>query len=53
MGPRRDERYSFTGSIISTGPVFDSYVGLLGKRVPFAMHAQNAVHYWPRPVGST
>jgi hypothetical protein len=44
---RRDNRVAFTGTILRSGPVFDGYVGPLGKRVPFAPHSQNPPLYWP------
>jgi hypothetical protein len=47
IGPRGDGRFAFGGTIVGEGAAFDAYVGSLGKRVPFAMHAQNAIHYWP------
>jgi uncharacterized protein len=47
---RQDNRVAFTGAIIRSGPVFDAYVGSLGKRVPFAPHSQNPPLYWPRTV---
>lgn len=47
IGPREDGRYAFLGKVVPEGVVFDAYVGSLGKRVPFAMHSQNAIHYWP------
>ena len=47
VGPRDDGRFAFKGAVLSAGPIFDAYVGPLGKRVPFASHARNTVHYWP------
>jgi hypothetical protein len=36
FGPRADGRYALAGTAVISGPLFDSYVGRLGQRVPFA-----------------
>jgi len=42
------QRYGVVSRIArQLGKESDAYIGPLGKRVPFAMHAQNALHYWP------
>lgn len=48
IGPRKDGRRAFIGSIVRRGPVFDSYVGELGKRIAFPKGAQSPWVYWPR-----
>ena len=48
VGPRDDGRWAFQGREINDGEVHDAYVGMLGKRVPFADHSQNPLHYWPQ-----
>jgi uncharacterized protein len=40
-------RYAFQGEQLTSGPVFDFYVGRFGKRVPFKKHSQNSIYYWP------
>ncbi len=50
LGPRRDGRWAFAGAPVETGPLWESYVGELGRRVPFARHSQNPLSYWPRRV---
>ena len=46
---RDDGRWAFAGRVINSGPIFDSYVGPLGKKVAFARGSQAPVTYWPRP----
>lgn len=47
IGPRDDGRWAFKGKILDSGPIWESYVGPWGRRVPFAAYAQNPLIYWP------
>jgi hypothetical protein len=47
IGPRPDGRFAFNGEQLTSGTVFDSYVGPIGRRAPFAAHSQNPLIYWP------
>lgn len=48
--PRRGNRSGFSGTRVTSGRVFDYYVGPLGKRVAFPAHSQTSIYYWPRPT---
>ena len=45
---REDKRRAFTASLLTSGPIFDEWVGPLGKRVDFTRGAQSPFEYWPR-----
>lgn len=48
VGPRdEDGRWGFKGRLVDDGDVWLSYVGPLGRRVPFPASAQNPLIYWP------
>jgi hypothetical protein len=44
---RDDGRRAFTATPILDGPVFDAWVGPVGKRVTFVAAARNPIAYWP------
>ena len=44
---RDDGRRAFTATPVLSGPIFDAWVGPLGKRVPFKDAARNPTAYWP------
>ena len=46
--PEGDGRSGFDGERLWNGPIFDAYVGALGKRVPAVRGGQNPIRYWPR-----
>ena len=41
-------RWGFEGEEVTTGDLFEEYVGALGKRVEFPAGSQIPVVYWPR-----
>lgn len=41
-------RWAFAATPLTHGPVFDEWVGSLGKRVYFKRGSQNPVTYWPQ-----
>lgn len=45
---RADGRRCFTAEPITTGPVFDAWIGDFGRRVDFASNSQNPITYWPQ-----
>ncbi|MEQ8717741.1 MAG: hypothetical protein RIE08_09030 [Acidimicrobiales bacterium] len=47
IGPRKDGRRAFHALPVVSGPVFDSYIGDVGKRLPAARGSQNPITYWP------
>lgn len=44
---RDDGRRAFTATPILDGPMFDTWVGPVGKRVTFATATRNPISYWP------
>lgn len=44
---RDDGRRAFTATPIADGPMFNAWVGPLGKRVTFVAAARNPIKYWP------
>jgi len=44
---REDKRRAFTATHIPSGPIFEEWVGSLGKRVAFPLGVQNPIIYWP------
>ena len=44
---RRGTRRAFAATPLTVGPVYDEWVGPLGRRVPFARGSQSPVTYWP------
>ena len=44
---RDDGRRAFTATPVLDGPIFDAWVGPLGKRVTFRVAAKNPIAYWP------
>jgi hypothetical protein len=47
LTPRADGRRAFAATPIVEGPLFDAYVGQIGKRVTAAKGSQNPITYWP------
>ena len=45
---RDDGRRAFSAELVEEGPVFDAWVGELGRRVEFVTAARNPIMYWPR-----
>ena len=45
---RDDGRRAFSAELVEEGPVFDAWVGELGRRVEFVTAARNPISYWPR-----
>ena len=45
---RDDGRRAFSAELVEEGPVFDAWVGELGRRVEFVTAARNPITYWPR-----
>lgn len=45
---RDDGRWAFTATPVLDGPMFDAWVGPVGKRVTFPAAARNPIIYWPR-----
>jgi uncharacterized protein len=41
------KRWCFQGSLISSGPIWEDFVGAFGKRVPVVDGARNPIRYWP------
>ena len=44
---RSDGRWAFEATPITDGPIFDKWVGPLGKRIPYRRGVQSPVLYWP------
>lgn len=44
---RDDGRQAFTATPVLNGPLFDTWVGPVGKRVTFVAAARNPITYWP------
>lgn len=44
---RDDDRWCFTARPVFDGPMFDAWIGPLGKRVAFKEAARNPIIYWP------
>lgn len=44
---RDDGRRCFTATPVLDGPMFDAWIGPLGKRVAFKAAARNPITYWP------
>lgn len=44
---RDDRRRAFAAQPVRSGPVFDAWMGPLGKRVAFVAAARNPITYWP------
>jgi len=44
---RADGRWAFTATPVQGGPMFDAWVGPVGKRVTFPAAARNPISYWP------
>lgn len=44
---RDDGRWAFAAEPIEEGPVFDAWIGNVGRRVAFVAAAQNPIYYWP------
>ena len=44
---REDGRRAFTATPVLDGPIFDAWVGSLGRRVTFTAAARNPIVYWP------
>ncbi len=44
---RDDGRRAFAATPVEDGPMFDAWVGQLGKRVTFVAAARNPITYWP------
>lgn len=45
---RDDGKWAFSATLLDGGPVFEAWVGPLGRRVDFAASSQNPITYWPR-----
>lgn len=44
---REDLRRAFTATPVLDGPMFDAWLGPLGKRVAFTAASRNPIAYWP------
>lgn len=44
---RRGSRWAFAATPLTDGPVYDEWVGPLGRRVEFKRGSQSPVTYWP------
>ena len=44
---RADGRWAFAATPLLDGPVYDEWVGRIGRRVDFPRGSQNPVTYWP------
>ena len=47
-----DGRRCFVATPVFDGPIFDAWIGPLGKRVAFTKAAKNPITYWPFKHGS-
>lgn len=48
VAPRHDGDYGFSATPIESGPLWETYVGPLGRKVPFSKGARNPIKYWPQ-----
>jgi len=49
IGPRpRDGRYAFECTEVTSGDLFEQWIGASGKTVPSTPGSQNPVNYWPQ-----
>ena len=44
---RADGRWAFAATPLLDGPVYDEWVGRIGRRMDFPRGSQNPVTYWP------
>jgi hypothetical protein len=44
---RSDGRRAFAAEVVTSGPVFEAWIGPTGRHVPFVTAAQNPIIYWP------
>ena len=44
---RDDDWWCFTARPVFDGPMFEAWIGPLGKRVAFKEAARNPIIYWP------
>lgn len=44
---RNDGRWAFAAEVLEEGPVYDAWIGQVGRRVEFVTAAQNPIIYWP------
>ena len=47
IGPRLDGRFAFSGYLIQEGPIWETFVGSIGKRVIYSQGSANPIRYWP------
>lgn len=43
----RDGRYAFECTVVTSGELYEQWIGSNGKTVPFAPGSRNSVNYWP------
>lgn len=48
-----DDRRCFVATPVLDGPMFDAWIGPLGKRAEFKEAARNPIMYWPFKSGSS